>query len=146
MPINCSVFGCSNSNKTKDVSVHKFPSDEGARKKWCLSMKRKGFMPTSYSHVCSAHFKPTDFETVGRDGKPLKYKRLKKDAVNSDDEMAETLQLATNPKFPEMILSASLLRSSLVDIRKVMSLLCSLFMCYDRLCMLCFAYCEVLAY
>ena len=80
MPNYCSAFGCSNSGMTEDVSVHKFPSDEVLRKKWCLSMKRKFFVPTLNSHVCSVHFMPTDFETVGRNGRPLKNKRLKNDA------------------------------------------------------------------
>ena len=46
-------------------------------------MKRKGFMPTQHSRVCSAHFQSDDYETLDGRGKTLKIKRLKKDAVPS---------------------------------------------------------------
>ena len=80
----CSAFGCDNSkHKNKNVTFHKFPSDKIIAQKWKIAMKRKGFEPAQYSYVCSAHFKSTDYETVGQDGKPLKLKRLKKSAVPS---------------------------------------------------------------
>ena len=78
----CSVFGCENStNRTKNVSFHKFPSEKISRQKWIFSMKRKDFEPLKSSVVCSEHFKPTDYDTLGQDGKPLKNKWLKKNAI-----------------------------------------------------------------
>lgn len=80
----CAAFGCSNDSKTgKEHTYHKFPSDKTLGNKWCSAMKRKGFVPTKHSRVCSAHFRPDNFETLDRGGKPLKVKRLKKDAVPS---------------------------------------------------------------
>ena len=80
----CSAFGCENSNrKTKNVTFHKFPRDKITRQKWRISMKRKDFEPSQCSVVCSAHFKSTDYETVGQDGRPIKIKLLKKSAVPS---------------------------------------------------------------
>ena len=80
----CAAYGCSNnSGKGTLVTFHRFPNDKALRDKWSSAMKRKGFQPTLHSKVCSTHFMPTDFELLGNDGKPLKLKRLKRDAVPS---------------------------------------------------------------
>jgi hypothetical protein len=71
MPKRCVVAGCSNiGDKEKEISLHAIPysGDEGPeakkrRKKWTdfVSLKRAKWTPTSYSVICSEHFKPEDF-------------------------------------------------------------------------------------
>ena len=74
----CAAFGCTNdSRKGEGYTFHKFPTDKALRDKWCSAMKRKGFKPTKYSKICSAHYRPADFETLSDIGKALKNKRLK---------------------------------------------------------------------
>ena len=70
----CAVFGCSNDSKQgKDHTYHKFPSDKTLKSKWSSAMKRKGFMPTQHSRVCSAHFQSDDYETLEYHASHLKY-------------------------------------------------------------------------
>ena len=70
----CPVFGCSNDSKQgKDHTYHKFPSDKTLKSKWSSAMKRKGFMPTQHSRVCSAHFQSDDYETLEYHASHLKY-------------------------------------------------------------------------
>ena len=52
----CYVPGCY--SNYKKLSFHKFPLDEGLRKKWIGNIKRKNFVrPTEHHRVCSLHFK-----------------------------------------------------------------------------------------
>ena len=91
----CAVYGCKNSlpkDKGKGISFHTFPRDEILRSKWCSAVKRKGFQQYSVDqHVCSVHFKSTDF-----DASPLE-KLLNKDAVPS----IYTSGLASHHQAPE---------------------------------------------
>lgn len=61
----CSVYGCySNSKKNCDNSLHffSFPNADKSkhenkrRKTWVEFCKRKGFVPTKNSTICSKHF------------------------------------------------------------------------------------------
>ena len=66
----CSVFGCSNSSKTKKpgeprVSFHTFPNRDKSPKRfklWLDYCHRKKFTPSKHSTICSRHFKESDFD------------------------------------------------------------------------------------
>ena len=81
MVISCCAYGCENRfSKQSNTSFHKFPlkSDELC-KKWVVALRRKNFVPTKYSYVCSAHFVSEDYTGEKKASKP----RLKDDAVPS---------------------------------------------------------------
>ncbi|KAG5881603.1 hypothetical protein JTB14_030300 [Gonioctena quinquepunctata] len=64
MPTWCSVTSCGNrSDKTSDVSYHKFPKNDKERKLWIL-MCGKGleWVPSQTARICSSHFTKLDFE------------------------------------------------------------------------------------
>ena len=85
MPQRCIVAGCSNT--TKDgYSLHCFPRDPKVRKIWTQKVKTtraKWSGPTESSVVCSAHFRPEDYQDPGlyADFNISHKKRLKVDAV-----------------------------------------------------------------
>ncbi|KAG5886332.1 hypothetical protein JTB14_034795 [Gonioctena quinquepunctata] len=64
MPTWCSVSSCGNrSDKTSDVSYHRFPICEKDKKHWILFCgKGPQWIPSSTSRICSSHFKKVDFE------------------------------------------------------------------------------------
>uniref|UniRef100_A0A3Q3JKN7 THAP-type domain-containing protein n=1 Tax=Monopterus albus TaxID=43700 RepID=A0A3Q3JKN7_MONAL len=70
MPDVCSAFGCSNRRnartKEQGITFHTFPKDKVRRKAWTLALRRKDFVPSNHSVVCSCHFKPEDFDTTGQ--------------------------------------------------------------------------------
>lgn len=55
--------------------LFRFPKDPEQRKRWVIATKRKGFIPTDKSALCSRHFDEADFEVGGL------CRRLKKGAV-----------------------------------------------------------------
>ena len=58
----------------------RFPfSRKDVLKKWIIAVRRKNFKPTSASHICSIHFRDTDFINDER----MVLQKLKKDAVPS---------------------------------------------------------------
>ncbi|KAL9951461.1 hypothetical protein ACROYT_G044124 [Oculina patagonica] len=83
----CAAFNCSNNSKS-GVSFFTFPlKDEQRCKEWVRLMKRKDFIPTNASRLCSAHFSVQSFEQnltlraqLGAEFKPQRL-RLKSDAV-----------------------------------------------------------------
>ncbi len=97
MPDHCSVPGCKSGYETKEkagrakVSFHKFPEKVSLRMAWLKAIHRdlKTWTPTTYSRVCSVHFREDDY-TASRDTNiHRKQKRqntrrsLKKEAVPS---------------------------------------------------------------
>ena len=56
-------ISCQNTSYTHGVSMHKFPKYEETRRKWTNFVRkhRPKFSPSSASHLCSVHFKPTCF-------------------------------------------------------------------------------------
>ncbi|XP_072513640.1 uncharacterized protein [Salminus brasiliensis] len=76
---HCCVPLCGATSKYNTVlSFHSFPSDDGLRKTWLVSVRRDNFPLKSNARVCSRHFRPEDItdrkESGGR-------RRLKKGAV-----------------------------------------------------------------
>lgn len=80
---HCSAFGCSNNNlkqscREQKISFHGFPlNDRDRLKKWLIKLRRKDFVPSPHSVVCSEHFREEDFIYQ----KFTKTRLLKKDAI-----------------------------------------------------------------
>ncbi|XP_065218821.1 peroxynitrite isomerase THAP4-like isoform X2 [Planococcus citri] len=81
MVISCSAYACSNKwSRDSPIHFHKFPfRSRSLCEKWVRALKRKDFVPTKASLVCSDHFRDDDY--VERAG--LTKRMLKKDAVPS---------------------------------------------------------------
>ncbi|KAE9521578.1 hypothetical protein AGLY_018042 [Aphis glycines] len=81
MVVSCSAFGCTNRHiKGGSIQFHKFPlNNPELLKKWSIEVKRKNFIPTMYSTLCSEHFKFDDNQI--RPGATVKL--LKTDAFPS---------------------------------------------------------------
>ncbi|KAL1497843.1 hypothetical protein ABEB36_008731 [Hypothenemus hampei] len=83
----CIVNGCKNRSKKKNyeqiayeslnkkISFHKLPKCENRKKKWLETLRLNQCYVPSLAAVCSAHFKPDDFESG------ISISRLKKDSV-----------------------------------------------------------------
>ena len=56
MPLYCAAFGCKNKQIKNGPSFHRFPKDEGRRKKWEAAVRREGWHPTEYTRICGDHF------------------------------------------------------------------------------------------
>lgn len=75
MPRFCAAYGCVNaSNKIdclkKEISFHRFPLKEPRRLQlWQTLMKRKNFVPSVHSVLCSEHFEKDCFENISPAGK-----------------------------------------------------------------------------
>uniref|UniRef100_A0A8C5G3L7 THAP-type domain-containing protein n=1 Tax=Gouania willdenowi TaxID=441366 RepID=A0A8C5G3L7_GOUWI len=48
------------------VKSVKFPKDSILRRKWEQAVKRKGFVATDWSVLCSEHFNADDFDRTGQ--------------------------------------------------------------------------------
>ena len=95
MVISCVAIGCTNrqesSHQTLDknnipISFHRFP-DQNKKKalhdQWVKSVRRMNWTPTSFSFICSAHFKISDYKNPpGGERKP----RLKPGVLPSQFE------------------------------------------------------------
>uniref|UniRef100_A0A672YJQ0 THAP-type domain-containing protein n=1 Tax=Sphaeramia orbicularis TaxID=375764 RepID=A0A672YJQ0_9TELE len=70
MPDFCAAYGCSNERgmytKCRGITFHRFPKDSCVKKRWELALRRKGFVPTKRSLLCSEHFKSDDFDSTGQ--------------------------------------------------------------------------------
>lgn len=73
-------------SRPKPTYCYSFPKDENLRQQWVIATKRKNFMPTTASRLCSKHFQESDFEVGGI------RRRLKKDVVPSIFEFPQHLQ------------------------------------------------------
>ncbi|XP_024134079.1 THAP domain-containing protein 6 isoform X1 [Oryzias melastigma] len=112
MPSHCCAYNCKNrAGRNKDVTFHKFPSDEKRRREWAKSLRRADeegqmWIPSKYDVICSAHFKEEDLDRTGqstrlRDGvKPEVFdfpRRLKRKAPPRRSEGNDEV----NPVIPE---------------------------------------------
>lgn len=85
MPHHCAAYGCTNNSGKlsclkKNISFHRFPlRDTNRLQLWVLSIKRKNFVPTQHSVLCSDHFSNRDFEYSGYGIK--RTRRLRRDAI-----------------------------------------------------------------
>ncbi|XP_039283168.1 THAP domain-containing protein 1 B-like [Nilaparvata lugens] len=63
MVATCSAYNCSNRfKKGSDISFYHFPKDPDLRKKWIIATKRKDFVPSKWSKLCSEHFSTDAFQ------------------------------------------------------------------------------------
>lgn len=74
-----------------------FPEDPDLRKKWAIATRRKNFIPSSSTKICSEHFTKDSYEVGGL------RKRLKKDAIPSLFEFPAHLLPSTPKKRRQII-------------------------------------------
>ena len=65
----CCAPGCSNSRKTRgDLQLYRIPKDINRRRVWLKRIRRKNFMLTENTRLCSVHFlgvqKSDDIDSV----------------------------------------------------------------------------------
>ncbi|KAF4531945.1 hypothetical protein B566_EDAN006637 [Ephemera danica] len=65
----CVAYGCKNRwtpGKKENISFHQFPTKKpGLCKKWVLALKRRDFVASNRSVICSDHFESTCFIQSG---------------------------------------------------------------------------------
>lgn len=85
MPNYCCVAGCKqHSAKSADESFHFIPKDNVLRKKWIKAIRRKNWVPSNQSRVCSRHFEKCDFtETNSASPVCFQKRHLKREAIPS---------------------------------------------------------------
>ncbi|XP_072239171.1 THAP domain-containing protein 6-like isoform X2 [Leuresthes tenuis] len=70
MPDFCAAYGCSNERSTqtraRGITFHRFPKDSSLKRQWQRAVRRKGFVATERSLLCSEHFVPEDFDRTGQ--------------------------------------------------------------------------------
>ncbi|XP_037332197.2 THAP domain-containing protein [Pungitius pungitius] len=76
--MSCSAYGCTKRHaKGSDVNFFRFPFGDNARlNQWLLNVRRKNWIPSKSSRLCSTHFKEDQF-FIDNEGK----RRLKETAV-----------------------------------------------------------------
>uniref|UniRef100_A0A7N8XID9 THAP-type domain-containing protein n=1 Tax=Mastacembelus armatus TaxID=205130 RepID=A0A7N8XID9_9TELE len=60
MPGHCAAVWCCNGRNAQT----KHGND--LSREWALSLRRKDFVPSDLSVICSSHFKPEDFDRTGQ--------------------------------------------------------------------------------
>ncbi|XP_035214890.1 chromobox protein homolog 3-like isoform X2 [Stegodyphus dumicola] len=80
MVVTCSAYGCTNRriHGTK-LTFHRIPKDPVLKASWIRAIRRKDWIPTKNSYVCSEHFKENDFNRTYACKRVL----LREDAVPS---------------------------------------------------------------
>lgn len=64
---SCCVVGCTNrATKGCKLSFFKFPTNKSKRRAWVNAINRQGWVPNSYSRICSEHFE-TGWHSDDRD-------------------------------------------------------------------------------
>ncbi|XP_077577711.1 uncharacterized protein LOC144199749 isoform X1 [Stigmatopora nigra] len=106
----CSAFGCRNRsdgkyNNPPDVSFHTFPlRNEGLIKIWLQNVGRGEFTPSKSSKICSAHFRPSCFQSYQYEKYGLddterpKRRMLKDDAVPTEFSKCRTQRVKRDQK------------------------------------------------
>ncbi|ESO88712.1 hypothetical protein LOTGIDRAFT_79484, partial [Lottia gigantea] len=83
----CAVFGCNNdSRKSESVSYFKIGSRRNEiQKKWIVFLKRKNYILTKHSSICSEHFTDDSFvrDLQAELLKLTRPRKLREDAVPS---------------------------------------------------------------
>lgn len=82
----CCAVGCHNHRAAnKRVTFHTFPRDLPRRARWVAAVRRKHWVPTKRSRLCSEHFSEDSYELGSRLAKEFglgqKSQKLKLDAV-----------------------------------------------------------------
>ncbi|GLH07487.1 Uncharacterized protein GBIM_12972 [Gryllus bimaculatus] len=93
MVISCAAYNCtSRQEKGSGISFHGFPRDPELRKRWIIATKRKDFVPSKYTRLCSKHFEESAFQLRPNASYPL----LNRDAVPSVFDFPE--HVGASPK------------------------------------------------
>nr|XP_049580819.1 THAP domain-containing protein 2 isoform X2 [Syngnathus scovelli] len=70
MPEYCVAHGCKNERnaqvKARKITFHRFPKEKRKRRQWEVALGRENFVASDHSVLCSAHFKPEDFDRTGQ--------------------------------------------------------------------------------
>ncbi|XP_019741655.1 THAP domain-containing protein 6-like isoform X1 [Hippocampus comes] len=70
MPEYCVAHGCKNERnaevKARKITFHKFPKEKHKRRQWEVALRRKNFVASDHSVLCSVHFNPEDFDRTGQ--------------------------------------------------------------------------------
>uniref|UniRef100_A0A1A8EGT2 THAP domain containing 6 n=1 Tax=Nothobranchius kadleci TaxID=1051664 RepID=A0A1A8EGT2_NOTKA len=70
MPVFCAAYGCNNrrtaETRSRGITFHKFPRDTESKREWEVALRRKDFVATEFSKICSDHFEPEDFDRTGQ--------------------------------------------------------------------------------
>ena len=88
----CSIFGCTNRYiKGGRITFHHFPKDPDVRSHWIRASRRRDWIPSRFSSVCSEHFIRDDFKKT----KHVQNKRLlKAGAIPSFKKWPESEQIS----------------------------------------------------
>lgn len=84
--VYCVVYNCStSSNVDKNVSFFGFPKDNTRQKLWIHYCRRRDFVVTKHSKICSKHFSPSQYSRhpsrLAALGYPNARAQLKQDAA-----------------------------------------------------------------
>ncbi|GAB6029826.1 hypothetical protein CHUAL_014165 [Chamberlinius hualienensis] len=56
----CSVYGCNNNHRKKELTFFRFPKDENLMKQWIWACRRKDQLNMKTARICSVHFQESD--------------------------------------------------------------------------------------
>ncbi|KAG8193866.1 hypothetical protein JTE90_011426 [Oedothorax gibbosus] len=74
---SCVAFGCTNRpGKKTDITFHRFPKKESLRAEWVKACRRKDWVPSKSSVLCSNHFSEDQFDRTS-----LSCTRLRENAI-----------------------------------------------------------------
>ena len=97
MPSSCCAPNCTNRHfKGTEIKFHRFPLNEALRKRWVIASRRKDFLPSSASFICSEHFKTDDY--LFSDSK-----KLKEGSIPSVFDLPGHLQISAPNRKPPAI-------------------------------------------
>ena len=97
----CCAPGCSNSRKTRgDLQFYRIPKDINRRRIWLKRIRRKNFMPTENTRLCSEHFlggqKSDDVHSVSYNPSIFKHSHVKPKLTRSTKTSLATTRVSNS--------------------------------------------------
>ena len=98
----CCAPGCSNSRKTRgNLQFYRIPKDINRRRVWLKRIRRKNFMPTENTRLCSVHFlggqKSDDIDSVSYNPSIFKHSHVKPKLKRSTKNSLATIRVSNAP-------------------------------------------------